>query len=122
MFYYQITFGDGIGSYRGSPDTVATGPDTSAIQPSFGWMIGSKHEWTDRLTSNFTFSDLSLDNVPGQAGENLRRTQYFAANLILNPFGGVFFGVEYLYGFRQDVDGDRGDAHRLQSAFGFYLP
>ncbi len=122
IFYYQITFGDGIGSYRGSPDIVATGPTTAVIQSSFGWMIGSKHEWTDRLTSNFTFSDLSLDNLPGQADDNLRRTQYIAANLILNPFERVFVGLEYLYGFRQDVNGAHGDAHRLQSSFGFYLP
>jgi hypothetical protein len=35
--YYQITFGEGIGSYRGSPDVVATGPNSAAILPMFGW-------------------------------------------------------------------------------------
>lgn len=120
--YHQITFGDGIGSYRGSPDVVATGPTTATIQSSFGWMIGAKHEWSEILTSNFTFSDLSLDDVAGQPGDNLRRTQYFAANVVLNPYERLFCGIEYLYGLRQDVDRDRGEAHRLQVAFGFFLP
>lgn len=120
--YYQITFGDGIGSYRGSPDIVATGPASAAILPMFGWMIGMHHEWSDALTSNFTFSELALDDIPGQDPDNLLRTTYLALNLIANPYERVFCGIEYLYGVRQDVSGDSGSANRLQIACGFYLP
>lgn len=120
--YYQITFGDGIGSYRGSPDVVSTGPNSAAVLGSFGWMVGVHHEWTDRLTSNFTFSKLSLEDVPGQDDDNLHRTTYLAINLIANPYERVFCGVEYLHGVRQDVSGAEGAANRLQFAFGFYLP
>ena len=120
--YYQITFGEGIGSYRGSPDIVATGPDTAMVLPMFGWMVGVHHEWTDSLTSNVTFSQLVLDDLPGQDPNNLRNTTYFAANLIANPYERVFVGVEYLYGVREDVSGAQGVAHRLQMSFGFFLP
>ena len=120
--YYQITFGEGIGSYRGSPDVVATGPDTAAILPMFGWMIGMHHEWSDSWTSNLTFSELRLDDVPGQAPDNLEATTYLAINLIANPYERVFCGIEYLYGVREDVSGDSGSANRLQIAFGFFLP
>jgi hypothetical protein len=120
--YYQITYGEGIGSYRGSPDVVQTGPDSGAILPMFGWMVGVHHEWSKRLTSNLTFSELSLENQPGQAADNLLGTTYFAINLIANPYERVFWGVEYLYGVREDVGGDRGDANRVQTSFGFYLP
>lgn len=120
--YYQITFGDGIGSYRGSPDVVATGPTTAAILPVFGWMVGVHHEWSDRLTSNFTFSKLSLEAIPGQDSDNLRGTTYLAVNLIANPYERVFVGIEYLYGLRDDVSRARGTANRLQMSFGFYLP
>lgn len=120
--YYQITFGEGIGSYRGSPDVVATGPNTASIVPMFGWMVGAHHQWNDRWTSNLTFSELTLDDIPGQAPGNLLSTTYLAVNLIANPYERVFCGIEYLYGIREDVDGDDGDANRLQIACGFYLP
>ncbi|GAB5401885.1 MAG: DcaP family trimeric outer membrane transporter [Aureliella sp.] len=120
--YYQITFGEGIGSYRGSPDVVATGPTTAEILPVFGWMIGLKHSWSDRLTSNVTFSELNLDDVPGQSPDNLRNTSYFAINLIQNPYERVFWGVEYLYGVRTNQSLLSADARRLQMSFGFFLP
>ena len=120
--YYQITFGEGIGSYRGSPDLVSTGPASAAIQPIFGWMIGFKQEWTDRLTSNVTVSKLTLDSVPGVDPDSLHRTTYFAVNLINNPYERILWGVEYLHGVRHDVSGAKGSANRLQMSFGFLLP
>ena len=121
-FYTQLTAGEGIGSYRGSPDIVSTGPSSAAILPMFGWMIGCKQDWNDRLTSNFTYSQLTLDAIPGQTPTNLRRTDYLAMNLIFSPYERVFAGAEYLYGRRENQDGQSGEAHRLQMSFGFYLP
>lgn len=120
--YSQITFGEGVGSYRGSPDVVATGPASASILPVFGWMIGVHQQWPGPLTSNFTFSQLSLEDLPGQDPSNLRDTTYLAANLIANPYDRVFVGIEYLYGIREDVSGAEGAAHRIQTSFGFYLP
>jgi len=120
--YYQITFGEGIGSYRGSPDVVATGPNTAAILPMFGWMVGVHQEWNSRLTSNLSLSKLSLDDLPGQDPANLHKTSYFAVNLIANPYEHVFCGIEYLHGFREDVGGASGTARRIQTSFGFFLP
>ena len=120
--YYQVTLGEGIGSYRGSPDVVRTGPATAEILPMFGVMIGAHQAWTSRLTSNLTFSALELDNVPGQDASNLRRTTYVAVNLIGNPSERVFCGFELLYGIREEVDGTEADARRLQLSFGFTLP
>ncbi|MEM6363727.1 MAG: hypothetical protein AAF745_04825, partial [Planctomycetota bacterium] len=120
--YSQITFGEGIGSYRGSADVVATGPATAEILPMFGWMIGVHHEWSDKWSSNLTYSELTLDDIAGQQGSHLRSTDYFAVNLINNPYERVFWGGEYLYGTRLNQDGAFADAHRLQLSFGFHLP
>lgn len=120
--YYQITFGKGIGSYRGSPDVVATGPDSAAIAGSFGWMVGVHHQWSDAWTSNVTFSKLLMEDLPGQDPDNLLSTTYLAVNLIANPYERVFCGIEYLYGVREDASGAEGDANRLQMSFGFFLP
>ncbi|WDQ17830.1 DcaP family trimeric outer membrane transporter [Rhodopirellula sp. P2] len=120
--YSQITFGEGIGSYRGSPDVVSTGPSSAAILPMFGWMVGCKHVWNERLTSNLTYSELLLDPIAGQDPTNLRQTNYLAVNLIHNPVDRVFVGIEYLYGMRENQNGNQADATRLQMTFGFYLP
>lgn len=120
--YYQITFGEGIGSYRGSPDVVATGPMTAEILPVFGWMVGLKHSWNDRLTSNMTYSELHLEDIAGQSQDNLRSTSYFAINLIQNPYDRVFWGVEYLHGVRTNQSFASDNAKRLQMSFGFFLP
>lgn len=120
--YYQITFGEGIGSYRGSPDVIPTGPMTATVLPVFGWMVGGKHQWTDRLTSNITFSELSLDVPPGAPADSLRGTTYLAVNLIYNPLERVFCGVEYLYGVHEVFSGAEGSANRLQFSFGYFLP
>ncbi|MFG0264483.1 MAG: DcaP family trimeric outer membrane transporter [Rhodopirellula sp. JB055] len=120
--YSQITFGEGIGSYRGSPDVVSTGPTTAEISPMFGWMIGGKHVWNDQWTSNLTYSELWLDPIVGQDPTDLRRTNYLAVNLIHNPIDRVFVGAEYLYGMRENQSGNQADATRVQMTVGFYLP
>ena len=120
--YSQITFGDGIGSYRGSPDIVATGPTTASVLGMFGWMLSVKLAWTDYLTSNITYSHLDLDDVPGQDLGNLLSTDYLAVNLVYNPYERVFWGIEYLYGVRENVSRLDADANRIQMSFGFYLP
>lgn len=80
------------------------------------------HDWTDRLSSNFTYAENSLDNAPAQRPEDVHHTTYLAANLICNAVDRVKVGIEYLYGIRQNVDGGAGKAHRLQAAMIFDLP
>lgn len=120
--YYQITFGEGIGSYRGSPDVVATSSTTAEVLPIFGWMIGVRHRWSDSLTSNLTFSELYADPILGQAPSNLRDTSYLAVNVIQNPYQNVFWGIEYLHGTRRDQSLARAAADRIQVSCGFFLP
>ena len=120
--YSQITLGEGIGSYRGAADVVATGSTTAALLPTFGWMVGCKQQWSRRLTSNATFSQLTNDDLSGQPPTNLRQTEYLAINLVFNPYERVFAGVEYLHGVRENINRERADANRLQFACGFYLP
>jgi hypothetical protein len=120
--YSQIIFGDGIGSYRGLPDAAPASAESIAKLPLFGWMIGLTHDWNDRLSSNFTYAENSLDNTPGQRPEDVHRTTYLAANLICNAVDRTKVGIEYLYGLRENVNGAAGKANRLQVALIFDLP
>jgi hypothetical protein len=121
-FYHQIVFGDGIGSYHGLPDAAPESATTDKILGFTGWMVGFTQNWTDHLNSNFTYAENALDNSLLQAPDDVRGTTYLAANLIWEPVTRVNVGIEYLYGTRENVDREQSHAHRLQSAFIFYLP
>ena len=120
--YSQIVFGEGIGSYRGLPDAAPSAVDRDEVLPLFGWMVGLTHEWTDSLSSNFTYAENVLDNAGFQDPDDVHRTTYLAANLIWSPLERVRVGIEYLYGIRQNVDGSAGAANRVQTSFIFDLP
>lgn len=120
--YAQITFGEGIGSYNNIPDVVSDGVSQGDLLPVFGWMAGLSHRWTERLQSNVVYSVNKLNSPSYQPGEELHMNSYFATNLIWSPATNYFMGMEYLYGTRENVNGDDAEAHRLQTSFGFYLP
>jgi hypothetical protein len=120
--YYQIVFGNGIGSYRGLPDAAPNSANDIGLLPLFGWMVGVTHNWTDRLSSNFTYAENSLDTTAFQSPNDVHRTTYLAANLIWKPLERVRVGIEYLYGLRENVDLAVGTANRVQAAFIFDLP
>ncbi|WP_298863212.1 DcaP family trimeric outer membrane transporter [uncultured Gimesia sp.] len=120
--YSQIVFGEGIGSYRGLPDSAPNSTDGNRVLPMFGWMVGLTHNWNDLLSSNFTYAENSLDTTPFQNPDDVKKTTYLAANLIYSPLKRVKVGVEYLYGIRENVSGASGAAHRIQASFIFDLP
>ena len=120
--YYQLVFGDGIGSYRGLPDAAPTAADALGVLSTFAWMVGFTTNWTESLSSNFTYAENSVDNTPLQAPDDVQRTTYLAANLIWSPLNRVDVGIEYLYGILENVAGDAGKANRVQTSFIFYLP
>lgn len=120
--YYQVVYGDGIGSYRSLPDATPSAADKLASLPLFGWMVGITHDWTDRLSSNFTYAENSLNNTAFQRPGDVHRTTYLAANLIWNPLDRVKVGIEYLNGLRENVNGAVGSANRIQVAWIFDLP
>jgi DcaP outer membrane protein len=120
--YYQILFGEGIGSYKGLPDAAPVGMQESRPLPVFGWMVGYTHEWSEQWSSNFTYAESRLDNTPLQAGDDLHENTYVAVNAIWQPVERFYWGVEYLFGTREDIDGARGEANRLQMSVIFELP
>lgn len=120
--YYQIIFGEGIGSYRSLPDGALDSIDSGKLIGLTGWMTGITHDWTESLSSNFTYAENSLNNTRFQQPDAVHRTTYLAANLIWTPFDRVTLGVEYLYGLRENFNYDVGTAHRLQTSFIFDLP
>jgi hypothetical protein len=117
---FQINVGDGIGRYIA--DLAGIGAD-AAITPAgdaietlevIAGYLGYQHWWSDTLRSNLVYSHVEVDVENFQAGSTLETTQYAAANLIWSPVAQTNVGIEYLYGRRENANGEDGSANRLQ--------
>ena len=115
-FKFQAVYGAGIGSYNndgGIDDAVFDGSDLKAIK-SFQGYGALQHWWTDSLRSNAVFGYVDVDTRNVQPSDTLERTMYFAGNLVWSPIDHMDIGAEYLWGQRDNKNGDVGTARRIQ--------
>ena len=121
--YTQLTFGEGVGRYRGGITAV---PDANGeLQPVglVAWMLGYEHYWSDVLSSNVVYSVASSADEDYYADDFNKDLDYGAVNLLYWFLPDrAWAGVEYLYGRRQVFDGGVGRADRLQFAVRFNFP
>ena len=85
--------------------------------PSHGWFAAYEHWWSMTWISNFTYGENYSDLTDTLPGNTYQRANYVTANLIWLPVERLGFGLEYLYGFRKNKDGQRGENTRLQTGF-----
>lgn len=118
-FRYQIAYGEGIASYiedfRGLGANAA--PDASGdleALPVLAGFLAYRHLWSEEFRSNLVYSYADIDNSAGQPGDAINQTDYVAVNLIWSPIKSVDVGGEYLYGNRENQDGQSADANRVQ--------
>lgn len=73
--------------------------------------------WTKQLTSSLGYSQVEVDNTNFQTGDTFKRARYASANLLWSPIPRVLTGAEVLWGDRKNLNGDKGEAVRLQFSF-----
>ena len=66
------------------------------------------------LRSNFIFGIVGAISPSVLDDAAYKRTLRFSSNLIWSPIPRIDLGAEYLWGRRENVGGDRGDATQLQ--------
>jgi hypothetical protein len=120
--YGGLLWGEGIGSYRDLPDLALTSPNSGRPLESISWYSGLSHHWSDRWTTNLTYSQGDVRNTAQQPDGSINRLQYLAVNLIFQPTPYTFVGSELLWGMRRNLDGAEQDASRVMFSFGFLLP
>jgi hypothetical protein len=67
--------------------------------------------------SNFTFANVTVDNNANQPGTTYDQATYLAASLWWIPIPRMSFGIEYMWGQRENFDGQDADANRLHGLF-----
>jgi hypothetical protein len=120
-FLFQYATGRGISRYI--QDINGLGLD-AAFDPvdgfqtiqSTGWFIAYEHWWGDKLASVFTCGQcrVDLDNTLLPLS-TYKSADYASANLIWLPVERLGLGVEFLYGTRENRDGQKGKNYRVQT-------
>jgi hypothetical protein len=83
--------------------------------PSYGWFLAYEQWWAKRWASNFTVGGSTWSNLTDTLpADTYKHATYYSANLIWLPVERMGVGFEYLYGSRENKDGETGHAHRLQ--------
>lgn len=112
---FSATYGEGIGgNFNDQPlDAVfdATRSELTTV-PVFGYFVSYEHWWSRQLNSTVVYGFLEADNLDVQAPDSFKETQYASANLVWQPTKGLLFGLEGLWGKREDKDGADGTDFR----------
>ena len=114
---FSVTYGEGIGSdFNDQPSDAAfdsAGTSLEAI-PVFGWFASYEHWWSRQFNSTFVYGALEADNRSVQPSDSFQRSQYASGNFVWMPNEHWLFGVEGLWGKREDKDGADGTDFRTQ--------
>jgi hypothetical protein len=127
-FMFQLNGGSGIARYindlnsLGGQDGVFD-PVTGELKAlsAVGWYVGYEHHWkqwsqleTVNFRSTILWSFVAVDNYSFQSPNAYKRTNRFAANIVYSPSGRVDVGLEYIYGQRENLDGQSASANQFQ--------
>jgi len=111
-----LQYGDGYGAQlKSGPDDAVFDTGNSKLKTIgvFSTYGGLQHWWSDRLRSNLVYGYVDADNPGIVGGDELDNTTYAAANLIWNPYKTITLGAEYLWGERENRDGESGTDNRF---------
>jgi hypothetical protein len=116
----EYTVGRGINRYLQDPNGLGLDAVFDPVAGfhtlySVGWFACYEHWWTEKWLSNFCYGEV-FTVLPDALPDNTYHAgKYGAVNLIWLPAPRLGIGIEYLYGERENKDGEKGFAHRLQT-------
>jgi hypothetical protein len=118
---FQLNGGSGIGRYVNDLSSVGNfdgifNPDDGELE-LFDVLAGYaswQHWWRADMRSNFTLGMVDVDNPGFVEADAYQRTIRFSSNLIWSPTPRINLGFEYLWGSRENEDGENGDAQQIQ--------
>lgn len=126
----QITYGDGIfhfsndnftyTGFNGGDAAFNNAGELNALQ-YVAPMVAYTHQWCETFRSTATFGYINLQNEQAQTPEAYHQTYYASANVIWQVRPRLSWGLECLYGYKEDGGGSHGDVFRIQTGLAFTL-
>ena len=126
-FYYQGTYGHGITSYfqDGSGQDLDMFPNQKALNElvtpeAWGGFVGLQFNITENVFASATYSQVRVLSKDGfYQPDYYKGSQYFAVNMFCRVKSNMLFGIEYLWGKRQNMDNASAVANRIQTVARF---
>jgi hypothetical protein len=127
-FIFQVNVGQAIARYiqdlssQGGLDGVFD-PATGELKvlKMGGWYLDYEHMWKHweltkdmNLRSSLIWSVVDLDNRDFQPADAYHLTHRLAANIIFSPMARMDAGLQYIWGSRENNDGEKGTANQVQ--------
>lgn len=120
-FYGQGIYGKGIGMYINdlasqSMDMVESydnDGDVAALG-MYGLSLGTKVRLTEKMDFCASYSQVNIDETEGFTSSSMyKQGRYIEGTVLYYPSKNITLGAEYLYGSREDFDGAKGTAQRV---------
>ena len=119
-----VVYGEGIATYMndGGMDAGPIGPPgtpNNGIEavPMTGVSVYFDHYWSNEWSTSFGYSYNEVDNTLGQTPDTYKKGQYASFNLLHYPAERILYGVEAIWGTRENLNGADGSETRLQFSF-----
>ena len=127
-FIFQLNVGEGNARYindlnsLGGQDAVFN-PTTGRLEvlPAKGFYLDYEHQWKEwartekmKLRSSFIWSFVTVDNLSFQLPDAYHQTNRYSVNVVFSPIDRIDVGVEYIYGTRENKDGNTGSSDQFQ--------
>jgi hypothetical protein len=115
----MCTGGSGVGRFindlAGQGLDAQVDPITGELQlvDAFGWNASYEHWFNDKWLANFTYASIEVDSNINQPATTYDSATYQAASLWWIPVPRMAFAVEYIWGDRENINGDVGRADRV---------
>jgi hypothetical protein len=116
----QVVYGEGIGNYMNdggvdiAPDSDVIGEAEAEAVELLGVSAYYDHYWNKFWSTSVGWSMTDLDTTDGQLGSEFKSGQIAQINLLHYPRDNVLLGTEFIWGEREDVNGNTGSDYRLQ--------
>lgn len=117
----MATYGHGLGRYLSS-NFVSSGvvDNNNKFNPTntFNWYFAYNHFWANRtLSSSFSIASFHGFHDDNLVGTSINKSSYsLSGNIKWDIVPTLRIGLEYMYGYRELLDGTNGAFHRLQFA------
>jgi hypothetical protein len=119
----MTAWGPGVGRYindlagQGFDGQVDPITGSFDLVDSFGWNASYEHWFNESWLTNYTIGNVDVDNDADQPAGTYANATYVAASLWWIPVTRMSFGIEYMWGERENLNEQSADAQRLHGLF-----